>query len=89
MTSPGSHHYTGKTKNMASHRFTGHRSDLSTGKVFKAVANHFNEPGHKLSDMRFLPFEVVQSNDPMVLAARETYWIEKKELLEFGINRRK
>ena len=86
---PGSDHYTGKSENTASERFTGHRSDVSTGKIFKAVAQHFNQPGHKLSDMRFLPFETVNSNDPMVLASREAYWIEKKKTFEFGINRQK
>ena len=64
-------------------------SDVSTGKIFKAVAQHFNQPGHKLSDMCFLPFETVNSNDPMVLASREAYWIEKKKTFEFGINRQK
>ena len=87
--SPGSDHYAGKSSNTAAERFTGHRSDLSTGKNFKAVAHHFSQPGHKMSDMRFLPFEVVHSGDPMELLSRESYWIEKKELLEFGMNRQK
>ena len=62
---------------------------MTTGKNFKAVAQHFSLPGHKISHMRFLPFEVVNSGDPMELASRESYWIEKKQLLEFGMNRQK
>ena len=27
--------------------------------------------------------------DPMELASRESFWIEKKQLLEFGMNRQK
>ena len=66
-----------------------HRSDFQTGKHFKAVAHHFSQQNHKMSDMRFLPFEVVHSGDPMELASRESFWIEKKQLLEFGMNRQK
>ena len=57
------------------------------------LVGHFNfiktEPLHKMNHMRFLPFEVVPSGDPMELASRESYWIEKKQLLEFGLNRQK
>ena len=77
---PGSVHYAGKTKNTAAERFTGHRSDLQTGKHFKAVAHHFSQQGHKMSDMRFLPFEAIPSGDPMELASRESFSTEKKKL---------
>ena len=81
--------YTGRTENTASERFNGHKSDISTGKTFKAVAEHFQLPGHKLSDLRFLPFEQVMSSDPTVLASREQYWIARKETYSLGINRQK
>ena len=86
---PGADQYTGKTENTAAERFTGHRSEVNTGKLFKAVANHFNSPGHKLSHMRFLPFEVVHNGDPTLLASREQFWIDKKKTFEIGINRQK
>ena len=86
---PGFDQYTGKTENTASERFNGHKSDILTGKTYKAVADHFSQPGHKLSDLRFLPFEKVNSNDPTVLASRETFWIQKKETYKLGINRQK
>ena len=86
---PGFDQYTGKTENTASERFNGHKSDISTGKTYKAVAEHFSQPGHKLSDLRFLPFESVMSDDPTVLASREQYWIQKKETFKLGINRQK
>ena len=65
--------------------------DLVVTKVIsKAIGDHFTLPGHKPTDMRFLPFEKVYSeNDPMVLSSREEYWILKKKNLEFGINRKK
>ena len=82
---PGADHYVGRTEGTAASRFNNHKSDINTGKL-KAVSDHFKQPGHKLSDLRYLPFEVVHSNDPTVLASRETYWIEKKKTFQFGIN---
>ena len=85
----GSDQYTGKTENLASSRFSAHKSDVNTGKLSKAVSDHFNLPGHTTSDMRFLPFEKITSSDPTLLKPREEYWIMKKKNLEFGINRQK
>ena len=86
---PGSDQYTGKTLNQAAERFSGHKSDINTAKISKAVANHFSQPGHKSSDIRFLPFEIVRNNDPTLLASREQYWIQKKRTFESGLNRQK
>ena len=55
----------------------------------KAVAEHFNGPGHSMSDMRFLPFEKIPQKDETLLASREEYWIRKKQSYEKGINRQK
>ena len=50
---------------------------------------HFNLPGHDLANFNFLPFEKVRSSDPFVIETRESYWIEKYEVLgEGGMNRR-
>ena len=85
----GSDQYTGKTSNMASLRFSSHKSDINTGKISKAVADHFTLPGHKTSDLRFLPFEIIKKDDLTLLASREEFWIQKKKLLQYGINRQK
>ena len=89
MANPGSDQYTGKSRNTKAEKFSGHKSDVNTGKLYKAVANHFNQPGHRTSDLRFLPFEVVNGNEPFLLASREQYWIRKKKSFELGINRQK
>ena len=70
-SAPGSDQYTGKTIGTAAMRFSNHKSDVNTGKISKAIAEHFNGPGHKTSDMRFLPFEIVRGNDPMLLTSRD------------------
>ena len=81
--------YTGKSKNQAAERFSQHKSDVNTGKVSKAVAHHFTLPGHRTSDMRILPFEIVPGDDPTLLASRESYWILKKKTFAVGMNRQK
>ena len=85
---PGADHYVARTEGTAASRFNNHKSDINTGKL-KAVSEHFKQSGHKLSDLRYLPFEGVHSNDPTVLASRESYWIQNKRTFQFGINRQK
>ena len=87
MANPGTDQYTGKSTNDGVTRFTGHKSDINTRKD-KAVASHFNQPGHSSSDLPFLPFEVVHG-DETLLSSREQYWIKKKRTFELGINRQK
>ena len=84
---PGSGQYTGKTTGDGATRFSAHKSDVNLCKD-KAVAKHFNLPGHSSSDMRYLPFEIVHG-DATLLASREEYWIKTKKTFEFGINRHK
>ena len=81
--------YTGKTTDTAASRSSAHRSDVRTLKISKAISEHFNRPGHSISDMKFLPFEKIYNKDETLLASREEYWIMKKENYEKGINRKK
>ena len=59
-----------------------------TGKK-KAVPEHFNGPGHSISDMLFVPFEKIMNRDETLLKSREEYWIRRKLSYEKGINRQK
>ena len=80
--------YTGKTTDSAASRSSAHRSDVRTGKK-KAVPEHFNGPGHSISDMLFVPFEKIMNKDETLLKSREEYWIRRKLSYEKGINRQK
>ena len=71
--------YVGKTTQSAVSRYSGHKSSVVTGKVEKSVGDHFNRPGHNVSDMIFTPFEKVWKKDETLLRSREEYWIEKKQ----------
>ena len=69
-------------------RASAHRSDVRTHKN-KAIAEHFNGPGHSMADMQFLPFEKINGEDETLLASRETHWIRIKKSYQVGINRQK
>ena len=85
---PNHPQYVGKTKRPAHTRFTEHRNSVKPTTT-KTVGLHFNQPGHGIHDMVFLPFERVVSNDPFVLEARETYWISKYDSVNQGMNIRR
>ena len=80
--------YTGKTTDTAASHLSSHRSDVRTQKI-NAIGEHFNGPGHSISDMRFLPFEKITQNDETLIGSREEFWIQKKQSYEKGINRQK
>ena len=79
--------YIGQTSQSAAKRFYSHRSDITNKKVDKPVPEHFNRPGHSVSDMLFLPFEKLRKSDATMLNVRERFWINKKETLINGLNR--
>ena len=60
---------------------------MTTKKFAKPVSNHFNLPGHKLSDLVFLPFEKLNVKDKTMLDVRERYWISKKGTHKHGLNK--
>ena len=65
-------------------------TDGKTGpSLEKAVGAHFNGPGHKVSDMSMTILEKVWNEDPMYLAVREEFWINKMNSKHKGMNRNK
>ena len=68
--------YIGKTKDRVKDRFAAHRSDVNTQKN-KSLPNHFNLPGHKVSDMKVTVIEKVYNKNPLFLREREKYYMIK------------
>ena len=68
-TCPDHPQYVGKTKRPAHVRFTEHRNSVKPDAT-TTVGQHYNQPGHGIHDMVFLPFERVASTDPFVLEDR-------------------
>ena len=73
---------------MYQHRISVTASDRKTmPRLDKAIGAHYNGPGHKVSDMSVTILEKVHSQDPMVLAVREEYWIRRFNTKHRGVNR--
>ena len=53
-----------------------------------ATGEHFNLPGHTLSDLRITILEKVRSNDDMYRKERERYFIQKFNTYYKGLNSR-
>ena len=87
--------YCGKTVGEFRNRMYQHRVSVTgtDGKtrpdLEKAVGAHFNGPGHKVSDMSVTILEKVWNKDPMFLAVREEFWINKINTKHKGLNRYK
>jgi hypothetical protein len=51
------------------------------------ISDHFNLPGHSMSNMIFFAFEKVLKDDPFIIGARERFYIDKMEVIQHGINK--
>ena len=79
--------YVGKSTVEFSTRMGQHRRDVTNLNLHRAVGQHFNLKGHKLSDFECSILEKVHDKDPMVLSVREQYWIRKYNVKYKGINK--
>ena len=79
--------YVGKSKVEFSTRMAQHRGDVTNSRLHKAIGEHFNRKGHKLSDFECSILEKVHDKDPMVLAVKEQYWIRRYNVKHKGINK--
>ena len=81
--------YVGETENALHIRMNGHRSDITTKKLDKPVAAHFNQPDHSLEDLRVMGIEKIEdyNNTRKRRKLRERYWIfELRMLTPEGLN---
>ena len=79
--------YVGKTKDKAKERFLKHRGYVQNKELSQATGNHFNLPGHSVSDMTFTIIEKVHRKDPFFLRQREKFYIQKFNVKMKGINK--
>ena len=82
--------YLGETSKTAEKRFVGHLNTILQdchANTNTPVGLHFRSPGHSHSDVRVTPFEKIYSRNPFIRKARETFLINKHQLLTKGLNR--
>ena len=85
----------GETSKEVGHRFAHHRGYVNTyqrkvdaGKRTEATGEHFNLPGHSLSDMALQIVEKVFDKSKAVRLNREKLYINLFESEHRGINRK-
>ena len=79
--------YIGETGRSAKVRFKEHIGYVENVQLEKATGNHFNLPGHSISDMQFVILEKIYSKDPGVRKERESLFIKNFNTLHKGINK--
>ena len=80
--------YIGETQRQLKERFSEHKTSVRT-RSKNAIGDHFNSPGHSISDMNILAIEKVFTPGQKTIEKRESLWINKLEAHFQGLNRKK
>ena len=80
--------YVEETENALHIRMNDHQSDITTKKLNKPEAAHFNQPNHSYEDLRVMGIEKIDRNNSRKWRKlRERYWIfELRTLTPEGLN---
>ena len=79
--------YIGETERTLKERFAEHRGYVKNKILSKATGKHFNEVGHRESDMTITILEKVFNTNPQYRKQREKMWINKFNTKYKGLNR--
>ena len=79
--------YVGETERSVKERFREHRGYVAANLKNKATGQHFNEPGHSVSDMTITVIEKVFNKDPQYRKQREKMFINKFNTRYKGLNK--
>ena len=90
-TCPDRPQYCGETGKTGEERFCGHRNSIVqacySGTTLP-VGEHFQLPGHNVSDFVFTPVEKIYSTNIFVRKVRERHLINRLDLIDNGLNRK-
>jgi len=67
--------YVGETERRLKDRLNGHRSNIKN-KQNTAVAIHFNNYGHSITDLNIMPIEKLKHSDKKLRQNQEKFWIK-------------
>ena len=79
--------YVGETKRILKFRLADHRGYINNQDYTTATGEHFNSPGHSLSDLSITILERVKTKDDLYRREREKYFIRKFNTFYRGLNR--
>ena len=81
--------YIGETKRMLYSRVAEHRGYVNNMMTDKSTGDHFNSPGHSLSDMEVTVLEQNKGKGAEYRKEREHYFIRKFDTYYRGLNKQK
>ena len=79
--------YIGETQRSLQDRIAEHRGYIVNQHRAKATGEHFNLPGHQLSDMRVTVLEKIKNNT-LYRKQREQMWIQNFNTKYRGLNKK-
>ena len=80
--------YIGETDRTLQKRFSEHRGYVANKKLDKATGQHFNQPGHKISDMEITIIEKIFNTNSQYRKVREDMFIQEFNTKYRGLNRK-
>ena len=80
--------YIGQTERKMSERFSEHRGYVNRKIISQPTGQHFNSPGHSISDMKVTVIEKIKKTDKMYREERETYFIALFNTFYRGLNKK-
>ncbi|XP_065445349.1 uncharacterized protein LOC135982467 isoform X2 [Chrysemys picta bellii] len=79
--------YIGQTGQSLRKRINGHKSDIRNGNIHKAVSEHFNLPGHSITDLKVTIIEQKNFRNRLQRETAELKFICKFNIINLGLNR--
>ena len=80
--------YIGQTQRTLKERFSEHKTSVRTH-TKNSIGEHFNLPGHSVTNMKILALEKVKQQGTQIIEKRESFWINQLEAEFKGLNRKK
>ena len=80
--------YIGQTQRTLKERFAEHKTSVRT-KTKNSIGDHFNLPGHSVTNMKILALEKIKQQGKQIIEKRESFWINQLEAEFKGLNRKK
>ena len=83
--------YIDKTGKSLVERFRGHRGTVvqkGQDQTTAPVGVHFRQPGHSIHDLEMIPIEKVRKEDSLLSKTRESYYIERFDTVNKGLNKK-
>ena len=78
----------GQTQRTLKERFSEHKTSVRTH-TKNSIGEHFNLPGHSVTNMKILALEKVKQQGTQIIEKRESFWINQLEAEFKGLNRKK